>query len=318
MPVSGLPTLLADIGGTNVRFALFDGARIGEVARLKVAEHATLAAAARAFLGDRRIGAAALAAAGPVEGGRCHLTNHNWVVDGPELARELDFASAHVLNDFEAVAWSLPELTAGDRHPLGGKDGDASTPMVVLGPGTGLGVAALVPVEQGFKAVASEGGHATLAATDRREEQIIAHLRDRFGHVSAERVLCGAGLESLHAAIAAIDGAEVPPRDAAEITAAVRTCPVAAAALSMFCGWLGAVAGDLALIFGARGGVFIAGGIAPRILAALERSTFRRRFEAKGRFRSYLAPIPAAVILNPDPALLGLAGVVRRMQDSRP
>jgi len=314
MPVPGLPTLLADIGGTNVRFALFDGARIGEVARLKVAEHATLAAAARAFLGDRRIGGAALAAAGPVEAGRCHLTNHSWVVDGPEFARDLGFASAHVLNDFEAVAWSLPELGADDLHPLGGEAADPATPMVVLGPGTGLGVAALVPVEQSFTAVASEGGHATLAATDRREEEIIAHLRDRFEHVSAERVLCGAGLESLHAAIAAIDRAEVPARDAAAITEAAQTCPVAAAALSMFCGWLGAVAGDLALIFGARGGVFVAGGIPPRILATLDRSTFRRRFEAKGRFRSYLAPIPAAVIIDPEPALLGLAGVVRRMR----
>lgn len=309
MPALRLPTLLADIGGTNVRFALFDGKETGEVVRLKVAEHASLAAAARFFLRERQIDSAVLAAAGPVENGRCLLTNHSWVVDGPDLARELGFATSHVLNDFEAVAWSLPGLRTGDLHALGGGEADAGTPMVVLGPGTGLGVSALVPVDGGFRAIASEGGHATLAASDEHEEAVIAHLRRRFGHVSAERVLCGAGLENIYEAVASLQGKAGMKRSAAEITSGGAQDPTAAAALAMFCNWLGAVAGDLALTFGARGGVFVAGGIAPRILPVLDASAFRRRFEAKGRFADYLAAIPVSVILKTDPAFLGLAGV---------
>lgn len=312
MPISPLPTLLADIGGTNVRFALFDGAEVGEVAGLKVADYRSLADAARSFLRGRTVGSAVLAAAGPVENGRCLLTNHSWIVDGPDLARELGFATAHVLNDFEAVAWSLPGLSTEDLHPLGAGSADGGAPRLVLGPGTGLGVSALIPVDRGFRAIASEGGHATLAADDEREAAVIALLRRRFGHVSAERVLCGAGLENLYAAIAALEGRPAVHRKAAEITGAGAEDPVAAAVVGMFCGWLGAVAGDLALTFGARGGVYVAGGIAPRLLGALERSDFRRRFEAKGRFQAYLGAIPAWVILKVDPAFLGLAGVARQ------
>lgn len=311
MPASPPPTLLADIGGTNVRFALFDGAELGEVTRLKVADYQSLADAARSFLRGRKVESAVLAAAGPVEHGRCLLTNHSWIVDGPGLARDLGFATAHVLNDFEAVAWSLPSLAGEDLHSLGGDVTDAEAPMLVMGPGTGLGVSALVPVDRGFRAVASEGGHATLAAGDEREAAVIALLRRRFGHVSAERVLCGAGLENLYGAIASLDGRAVAEPSAAEITSASAHDPIAAAALGMFCSWLGAVAGDLALTFGARGGVYLAGGIAPRILPALEASDFRRRFEAKGRFQAYLAAIPVSVILKADPAFLGLAGVAR-------
>ena len=173
---------------------------------------------------------------------------------------------------------------------------------------TGLGVAAYLP-QGGGRVLNSEGGHATLAGSSPREDAVIAHLRQRFGHASAERALSGPGLENLYHAIAALDGVAVPARDAAAISKAARSgeCPVCRAALDMFCAMLGDVAGNLALTFGARGGVYIAGGIVPRLGGYFEQSPFRRRFEAKGRFSAYVAAVPTCVILAETPALRGLA-----------
>ena len=156
--------------------------------------------------------------------------------------------------------------------------------MAVLGPGTGLGVACLVPSSQGSIAIATEGGHATMAATSRREEAIIDYLRQQFGHVSAERVVSGAGLENLYRAVVALDGVDAPQRDAAEITTAALEagCPLAKAALELFCAMLGTIAGNVALTFGARGGVYIAGGIAPRITDFMSGSDFRAGSSTKG------------------------------------
>jgi glucokinase len=310
-------TLLADLGGTNARFALHEGGRLGRIVRLPVAEHASLPAAISAFLAaegaGRRIGRAVLAIAGPVENGRADFTNTDWVADSDELAQRFGFASVRLINDFAAQAWALPDLAAADLRPLGGGRAVAGAPMAVLGPGTGLGVAALVPAAGGAVAVATEGGHVTLPGTSARDDAIIAILRQRFGHVSAECVLSGPGLVNLHAAIATLDGAVHTPRSAADITAAALagTCPVCRAALDTFCAMLGTVAGNLALSFGARGGVFVAGGIAPRIVDHLAGSAFRARFEAKGRFGDYLAAIPVHVVLHSDPAFVGLAALAR-------
>jgi glucokinase len=180
--------------------------------------------------------------------------------------------------------------------------------MVVIGPGTGLGMAGLIRREVDTTIIATEGGHATLPGTTPREDTVIAHLRRQFGHASAERALSGPGLENLHAAIAAIDNVPVSSLTAAEITrrALDRSCPICAAAIDMFCAMLGTVAGDLALTFRARGGVYISGGIVPRLVDHLAQSDFRARFVAKGRFRRYLESIPIAVIINPESAFLGL------------
>jgi glucokinase len=187
-------------------------------------------------------------------------------------------------------------------------------PMVVLGPGTGLGLAAHVPRREAPVVIATEGGHATLAGTTTREDAVIEWLRERFGHASAERALCGPGLENLYRAIAALDGADVPERDATAITQAgvAQTCPVCRAALDMFCAMLGTFAGNAALSIGARGGVFIAGGIAPRIIDYLLMSELRERFDAKGRFRAYMQAIPLNVIVHPDYAFIGLKTLVER------
>jgi glucokinase len=218
----------------------------------------------------------------------------------------------HVVNDFAAIALSLPHLAGADLLGVGGGARHAQAPEVVLGPGTGLGVACLLQ-RQPPQVVASEGGHVTLASTDARQDAVLSWLRSRFEHVSAERALSGDGLVCLHDAIAAIDGCHLPSRSPADIAEAglAGTCPVSREALDMFCALLGSFAGDMALAFGAAGGVYIAGGIVPRFAEHLARSGFRACFEAKGRFREWLATIPVHVIMRPDPAFVGLAALAR-------
>jgi glucokinase len=191
-------------------------------------------------------------------------------------------------------------------------------PMAVLGPGSGLGVAGLVPGSPP-RVVVSEGGHVTVATTSRREDAVIDHLRGRFGHVSAERVISGPGLENLYEAITSVESVKVPARNAAEITEAALkgACPIAQSALDTFCGMLGTFAGNVALTFAARGGVFIAGGIAPRIADYLARSEFRSRFESKGRFHPYLAAIPSCVIMHEAATFLGLQSLARHQWDGQ-
>lgn len=304
--------LLGDIGGTTARFAVLSGDALGPVDHLAVARHRSLTDAIGDYLGRHReraaIDAALLDVAGPTANGRCVLVNSGWVIDAAELQGAFGFKSVHLINDFESVAHALPHLTERDVKPIAGGKPPLGESMAVLGPGTGLGMAGLVCHEGRMIVIPTEGGHTTLPGVTSREDAVIAHLRDRFGHVSAERALSGPGLENLCAAIAAIDGVAVPARTAAEITqhALDRSCPVCAAAADMFCAMLGTVAGDLALMFRARGGVYIAGGIAPRIVDLLARSQFHTRFAAKGRFQSYLERIPVSVIVNPDSAFLGL------------
>jgi glucokinase len=304
--------LLGDIGATNARFTLLAKGVLGPVEVLKVARYARFTDAVRAFLNTRgrqlQITDALLAVAGPVEGGRCALTNCSWIIDAHELRAALGFAKVRVINDFEAAAFALPNLTAADLYPLGRGQAVPGAPMAVVGPGTGLGVACLVPDSQNRIVVASEGGHTTLAATSRREDAVIDHLRQHFGHVSVERVVSGGGLENVYQATAALDGIDAPLRNAAEITKAALdgACPTAHAALDLFCALLGSFAGNVALMFGARGGVYIAGGIAPRIVEFMARSEFRVRFENKGRFRPYLEAIPSNVIVHSAATFIGL------------
>ena len=308
--------LLGDLGGTNARFALLEDGAIGHAATLGVAAHASALEAISAYIKDlpetHRPRAAALACAGPVEDGAVTLTNSAWRLEAGEIERHFGFARVRLVNDFEALAWALARLDPDDLRALGGHAARPGAPAVVLGPGTGLGIAAYLPPPAGPAVIVGEGGHATLAAADDREAAVLAALRARFGHVSAERVLSGDGLVHLYETLAALEERNAPKRSAAEVTEAARAgqCRDCAAALDMFCAMLGALAGNLALTLGAQGGVYIAGGIAPRVADILAASQFRARFEAKGRFRSYLAPIPAWVVLHPAPAFLGLTAMI--------
>ena len=316
-PMANELMLLGDIGATNARLALLKDGALGPVEWMAAAEYSQFSDAVEAFLvkrGRPAVTGAILAIAGPVEANRAHMTNRGWVIDGAELCAQFGLRRARILNDFEATAWSLPRLEPKDLHPIGGGAGVPDRPLAVLGPGSGLGVACYVPSPRGAIVLPSEGGHAGLPGSCEREDRVIGHLRERFGHVSSERAVSGPGLENLHGAIAAIDGRQVPQRDAPAITRAglEGSCETSRAALEMFCAFLGTVAGDLALMYGARGGVLIAGGIAPRILEFLERSQFRARFEAKGRMRAYVEPIPTSIIVHSDATFVGLQALAEQ------
>jgi glucokinase len=322
LSVSHEHVLLGDIGASNARFAILSNGEISRIRYFSVAEFPRFADVVGAFwehdCGPLPIRRAVLAVAGPVDANRCVLTNCSWTVDAQELGVAFGLGHVHVCNDFEAAAQSLPYLTAEDLYRLGSGTSRPGAPMVVLGPGTGLGVAGLVPGSDEAIVVAGEGGHATMAAGSHREDAIIDHLRRQFGHVSAERVLSGSGLENLYRAVVALDGVAAPQRDAPAITRAALDgdCPTSVAALELFCAMLGSFAGNVALTFGAQGGVFIAGGIAPRITSFLARSQFRARFEHKGRLREYLAGIPTSVIMHPAATFVGLKTIAARAADA--
>jgi len=311
--------LLADIGGTRARFAVLAGSRIGPIDAMATGEYASAVDAIKHFLNRQDnaggVDSAVIAAAGPVEGGRCTLTNARWILDTDELKRTFRFRTVNIVNDVEALAWTVPQLGPADVTSVGDGSEVTAEPVAVIAPGTGLGMACFIPGGDRERVLSSEGGHATLAATDPREEQIIGLLRRRYGHVSAERVLSGPGLLNLHDALAELDGSSDRLLTAEQVTRAAidGSSSYARQALDAFCSFLGSVAGSAALMFHASGGVLIAGGIVPRIVDYLPRTDFRTRFESKGRFRRYLEGVSTRVITRPDPAFLGLKTLAERI-----
>jgi glucokinase len=314
------PWLLADIGGTNARFGwLADGAAdVGHVHTLPTAEHAGPAEAARAYLAQlaQTLGAAyraprggAFAVATAVGSDRIAFTNNGWNFSRSETQGQLGLDQLLLLNDFEALALSLPRLAPGQQRAIGHTPGAPRGTLAVIGPGTGLGVAGLVPTGHGWVAVPGEGGHASLSPADDFESALLAAVRREFAHVSAERLLSGIGLPVLHRAVAEVLGAPAAALAAEDIVerGLGGQDEVCARALDSFCALLGSFAGNVALVLGARGGVFIGGGIVPRLGERFFESRFRERFEAKGRFQSYLRAIPTALITDTLAALGGAA-----------
>ena len=304
--------LLADIGGTRARFALLDAAGApGPASELAVADFPTPLEAIRHFLagvGEPRLSAAALAIAAPVQGDVVTLTNATWRFDRAELQAALGLDELRLLNDFTALALALPELAPGELSQVGGGVASPEAPKALLGPGTGLGVSGLLRCGDDWLPLAGEGGHVTLAAADQREAAIIALAQREHRHVSAERLVSGSGLPLLHRLVAEVDGRTVGAASAADIVAGALAGEAASAAsLEVFCSLLGTLAGNLVLTLGAAGGLYLGGGIVPRLGAWFEASPFRSRFEAKGRYQAFLASVPAYVILAPSPALRGAA-----------
>jgi glucokinase len=310
--------LLADIGGTNARFAWQrqPGGEIEDLQTLACADHASLHDALTAYL--RRcsrppVGACAIAIANPVVGDQVSMTNHHWSFSIRELKARCGFERLLVLNDFTALALALPALRVDETVQVGGGAPQPANAIGLIGPGTGLGVSGLLPDGRGgWLPIQGEGGHATLAGTTPRERAVLERIGARHGHVSAERAVCGQGLIDIHRALAEIDGEQTANDIAtsAEVTQRALSGQDATCveALALFCAFLGIAAGNLALTLGARGGVYIGGGIVPRLGEWFTSSPFRARFEAKGRFSVYLAPIPVYVIQTArSPALLGAA-----------
>ena len=306
--------VIGDIGGTNARFAIAEDGRYRELRHVEVSKFASLHDALTDYLDGLpralRTGLdGAIAIAGPVSGDKVALTNAGWSFSTLALKQSLGLNSLKVVNDFAATAMSIPHLPAADVFQVGPLCPEAAGPIGVIGPGTGLGVSGLIPDTGKWVLVAGEGGHVTLAASTSEEAAIIDKLRSRWGHVSAERVLSGAGLVNLYQAICAIDGSAPRTLTPADVTRAAidGTDPICVRTFAQFCAFLGSVAGDLALTLGATGGVYIAGGILLRFKQAFAASSFRERFESKGRFGGMLANIPTRLILEESPALLGLA-----------
>lgn len=310
------PWLVADIGGTHARFGLVagPGSPVVQVQRLRADQHAHLVDAVRAYLASLPpLGAAprraCFAVATPLTGDEVAFTNSRWRFSRSAVQRELELDQLQLLNDFEALALALPRLTPKGLRAQGPQPQPRGT-LAVVGPGTGLGVAGLIETAAGWQAIPGEGGHATLAAGDEFEAAVLAAARRELEHVSAERLLSGIGLPLLHRSVAAASGRSV---DAALATEAIvqrgadASDADCARTLAVFCAMLGSFAGNVALTFGARGGVYVGGGIVPRLADLFFASAFRERFEAKGRYRGYLQAIPTALIVDPQAALAGAA-----------
>lgn len=308
--------LLVDLGGTHTRCAIQTPGHPPDHQRTTAnAGYRNLADVLRRYLDDLppdlKPSEGALAVAGPIGGDRIDMTNLGWSFSCEDLRTEMGLQVLEVVNDFTAVAMSLPFLTTSELVQNGGDERRGASVMGVLGPGTGLGVSGLVPVTGGWAALSGEGGHVTLAATNEREAAIISLVRGQHGHVSAERLVSGFGLRNIYTALATLSGAPAEPPGPEEISARAESGEeLARDALDQFFGFLGTTAGNLALTLGAHGGIFIAGGIIPRLREAFLRSPFRERFEGKGRYEEYMARIPAFLILDRVPAFKGLAAIL--------
>jgi glucokinase len=308
--------LVADIGGTNARLAIADlkALRIADAARFRGAEFPSLHAVASAYLSGvaERPQAAAVAVAAPVVGDSVRLTNSPWSFGREELRAALGVERLLVLNDFEALAHALPHLGPTDLCQIGGGAPVERAAKTVLGPGTGLGVAGLAWSPSGWRAMPSEGGHVAFAVEDAREFAMLERLLTGRERLSVERVVSGPGLADVYRVLAELAGRRVEPLDAPEVVKRALSGGDATAreAVERFATWLGRFAGDAALFFGARGGVYVGGGIAPQMVDVLSAGPFRRAFQAKGRMKPYLAPIPVYVIMAGDAALRGAAAAL--------
>ncbi len=311
------PRLIADIGGTFARFALETAPGCFEqAASLRCADHADFETAVNAYLATlattERLQHAAVAIANPVDGDLVRMTNYHWQFSIEAMRERLKFDTLVVVNDFTALAMAVPRLAVSDRRQVGGGVAKAGSVVGVLGAGTGLGVSGLIPAGDGWVALGTEGGHATVSPRDERELLILRYAWRTLGHVSFERLLSGAGIELIHAAL--LDDAGKPPvaLAAPEITqrGLSGTDAFSTQTINAFCSLMGTAAGNLAVTLGAMGGVFIGGGIVPKLGDYFDRSTFRNRFEDKGRFSDYLRAIPTYVITAPSATFSGASAIL--------
>jgi glucokinase len=318
------PTLLADLGGTNVRFALSDPnaatpLQMDTVKRYHVKDFGSLADAIRHYFTDNGFTAkrALIAAAGRIsEGETVQITNNPWAISAPRLQAELAMESVHLVNDFAAQSMAVMLLQPKDLVPVGSlalpKPGanDEQT-FVIVGPGTGLGVGGLLIRQGKCSVLQTEGGHAGFAAHSPEDIEILKRLNQRYGRVSNERLICGNGLVNLYDVLCEIAGKTPEPLKPEDISARANdnSDPLCVQAVETFAGIFGSVAGDLVLTLGAWDGVYLTGGLVPILLPWMERGRFRERFEAKGRFRDTMEQVPTQAIMNPEPGLVGAAAL---------
>ncbi|MDR5812762.1 MULTISPECIES: bifunctional transcriptional regulator/glucokinase [unclassified Caballeronia] len=317
------PRLLADVGGTNARFALETAP--GEIGQIRVypgADYPGIAEVMQQYLKDTqvsRVNHAAIAIANPVDGDHVKMTNHDWSFSIEATRRALGFDTLLVVNDFTALAMAVPGLTDAQRVQVGGGARRQNSVIGLLGPGTGLGVSGLIPADDRWIALGSEGGHATFSPFDEREDLVMRFARRKFPHVSFERVCAGQGLELIYRALAERDAVNVADSfSAADVThRALDGEALALETVNCFCAILGTFAGNIAVTLGALGGIFIGGGIVLKLGELFHKSPFRERFEAKGRFQQYLAGIPTFIITAEYPAFLGVSAILSEQLSNR-
>ena len=320
---SSFPRLMGDVGGTNARFAVQEspGAQPTQVVTYPVVEYENFDDCLKAYVAQLKCAhprQAAVGIANPIVGDQVRMTNFHWAFSIEAVRQALGFDRLLLINDFTALALSLPVLQPEHLKRIGtGGVADPRGAIGLIGPGTGLGVSGLLHDTSGHTVpLGGEGGHVSLSPANAREDRVVAALRDKFGHASAERALSGMGLVNLYEALCAIDGAACAPLDPAGVTSAATAGSDARCveAVEIFFGLLGSVAGNLALTLGSRGGMYIGGGIVPRLGDWIDRSTFRERFVAKGRFRDYLDGIPTWLIqAETSPALIGAANALDQL-----
>ncbi len=305
--------LIADIGGTNARFALLSPqGEIDQQISLSCADYPDITTAIRQYLsqvGNPVVRQAALAIANPIAGDWVEMTNHHWAFSIQQTREALGFDRMIFKNDFTALAMSIPLLAAGDLCQIGGTaPSEKGSSVAVLGPGTGLGVSGLLKQGENWVPIEGEGGHVSVSPGNARECAILQACWEHFDHVSAERLVSGMGLQNLYQAICQLENVEAKVLEPAQISAlGIRGEDVyCAEALATFCCLLGSVAGNLVLTLGAFRGVYLGGGIVPKLGSYFATSGFREHFEAKGRFRKHLEQVPAFVIHTKNPALFGI------------
>ncbi|MFO1388749.1 glucokinase [Cellvibrio sp.] len=312
--------LVADIGGTNARFGLVEQTpntskpnyTASQQITLKCANYPDMGSMIKACCAEFKIDMpeyACLAIAGPIEHGFAQMTNLGWKFQINELRDQLGMKTLHVINDFAALAYAVPFLSADETKTLYAANSDPEAPIVVMGPGTGFGMALLVPENGGWKIIPTEGGHASFAPTTEKELAIKSYLLKEQSHVSVENILSGIGLVHLYRALANIAGVEAQNYSPADVSTKglANEDPICREAVVTFCNTLGAVAGDKAVSTGARGGVVIGGGITPKLLGILPETNFEERYKNKGPMRKYVSDISIKVIVNDKAALVGSA-----------
>lgn len=310
--------LVGDVGGTNARLALceVENGAISQAKTFSTADYDSLEAVIRFYLDEQQqeITDGCIAIACPITDDWVEMTNHDWAFSTSKMKASLGFEHLEIINDFTAVSMAIPMLSDQDVMQFGGGAAVKDKPVAVYGAGTGLGVAHLVHVDKRWVSLPGEGGHVDFAANSEEEDLILEVLRAELGHVSAERVLSGAGLVNLYRAIVKSDDRapeNLKPKDVSQ-RALEDSCTDCRRALAMFCVIMGRFGGNLALSLGTFGGVYIAGGIVPRFLEFFKSSGFRAAFEDKGRFKDYVQGIPVFLITHDQPGLLGAGAHLRQ------
>lgn len=308
---------VADVGGTNIRLAITKDGQLTDIKKYLCKDFVTIGDAIKHYFsqcGDVEFSAGCIAIACPVSNDLVKMTNHSWQFSKVELTKELGLQWLGVINDYTSIAHSLPVLNDDQKVQIGGGETKPHANIAVFGPGTGLGVDHLTYTESGWKALDGEGGHVDFAPQDENDFAIWQFLSHLKGHVSVEEVLSGRGIVHIYQALAAKQETLAEFTDPADITnrAIANQCDLCVATLHQFCKVMGSFAGNLALNLGTAGGVYIAGGIAPRFVEFIQESEFRDRFESKGRFREYVTAIPTYIITEPEHGLIGAAAYLEQ------